>query len=278
MFAAASPVVFADIIGGWELVLLFAVMAILFGVKIFPRLGKGLGKGIEEFGKASKEIQDEFDSLGGEAGRSVGGIYGKRAFEALTPDNTVAEIYLKPDLPETKTPYLNLSKITLFLAQGFGVGRMPSAPGTFGSMVGFLPFTLLLGLGNFWLYVAGVVILAFGAVPICGRAEVILKQKDPGSIVLDEIVAIPLCFLSWVALIYFRTGALPSPSFFVQHWPMAIGVFVAFRFFDVLKPWPLRQSQNLPAGWGVVVDDLLAAVYVNLLIVGFWIIRPDFLQ
>ena len=43
-------------------------------------------------------------------------------------------------------------------------------------------------------------------------------------------------------------------------------VFGAFRFFDVLKPWPVKQSQSLPGGWGVVVDDLLAAVYVNVVV------------
>jgi phosphatidylglycerophosphatase A len=51
-----------------------------------------------------------------------------------------------------------------------------------------------------------------------------------------------------------------------QHWLAALGVFVAFRFFDVLKPWPVRQSQSLPSGWGVTVDDLLAALYVNAVV------------
>ena len=44
-----------------------------------------------------------------------------------------------------------------------------------------------------------------------------------------------------------------------------VAVFAAFRFFDVLKPWPVRQSQRLPGGWGVTMDDVLAALYVNLL-------------
>ena len=49
-----------------------------------------------------------------------------------------------------------------------------------------------------------------------------------------------------------------------MHWPLTLGVFALFRFFDVVKPWPVRQSQSLPGGWGVTVDDALAAVYVNL--------------
>jgi phosphatidylglycerophosphatase A len=46
----------------------------------------------------------------------------------------------------------------------------------------------------------------------------------------------------------------------------AIGVFAAFRFFDVAKPWPVRQSQALPGGWGITVDDFLAAFYVNAVV------------
>ena len=49
-------------------------------------------------------------------------------------------------------------------------------------------------------------------------------------------------------------------------WYLALGVFLAFRFFDITKPWPVKQSQAIPNGWGVVLDDLLAAVYVNLVI------------
>ena len=78
------------------------------------------------------------------------------------------------------------AKLTLFLAQGFGVGHIPVAPGTFGSLVGFLPVTLLLMPENFWFYLVGVIVFALLAVPVCGNAETILNQKDPGSVVLDE--------------------------------------------------------------------------------------------
>jgi phosphatidylglycerophosphatase A len=47
---------------------------------------------------------------------------------------------------------------------------------------------------------------------------------------------------------------------------MTFGVFAAFRFFDIVKPWPVRQSQSLPGGWGITVDDVLAAGYVNVTI------------
>ena len=85
---------------------------------------------------------------------------------------------------------------------------------------------------------------------------------------LDEIAALPVCFLGWVAVQSWQTGSLPAPASFVSAhtWPMTLGVFVAFRFFDVAKPWPVHQSQSLPGGWGVTIDDVLAAVYVNVVV------------
>jgi len=66
--------------------------------------------------------------------------------------------------------------------------------------------------------------------------------------------------------LFFKNGQLPAPEYFFSQgtWLLTLGVFAAFRFFDVLKPWPVRQSQSLPGGWGVTMDDLLAAVYVNV--------------
>jgi phosphatidylglycerophosphatase A len=54
--------------------------------------------------------------------------------------------------------------------------------------------------------------------------------------------------------------------FSARTWLLTLGVFAAFRFFDVAKPWPVDQSQSLPGGWGVTIDDVLAAVYVNLVV------------
>ena len=155
----------------------------------------------------------------------------------------------------------------LWIAQGFGVGRIPFAPGTFGSLVGLLWFALLLKTGNFWLYLAGMIFGFALSVWLCGAAEKILKQSDPSSVVLDEIVAIPLCFLAIVTGHWMRHGRLPEPESFLsaQTWYIPATVFVLFRIFDILKPWPIRQSQNLPGGWGVTVDDLLAAICVATL-------------
>ncbi|MBI2924474.1 MAG: phosphatidylglycerophosphatase A [Verrucomicrobia bacterium] len=155
----------------------------------------------------------------------------------------------------------------LWLAEGFGVGRIPAAPGTFGSLVGLLWFLGLLAAGQLWLFLVLLLVGVLLSVLCCTVAERILGETDPPSVVLDEIVAVPLCFATSVCAEFFSTGQMPAPeSFFSrENWPITLAVFVAFRFFDVVKPWPVRQSQRLPGGWGITIDDLLAAVYVNLL-------------
>lgn len=158
------------------------------------------------------------------------------------------------------------------MASGFGFGEIPFAPGTFGSLMGILWFGLLVAAGSFWLFAAGIVISFFFSVWICGEAEKILKQKDPSSVVLDEIVAIPICFAAWVILLWHKKGEFPVlADFFSENARFAtVAVFAAFRFFDIAKPWPVRQSQSFPGGWGVTVDDVLAAVYVNLCTLLVW--------
>jgi phosphatidylglycerophosphatase A len=159
------------------------------------------------------------------------------------------------------------SSFTLWLAQGFGAGRIPFAPGTFGSLVGLVWFfTLLLASSSFWVYVLYTILGIGLSIWVCGTAERILKQTDPSSVVLDEIVALPVCFAGWVAILFFQSARMPTPEFFVSPpvLPLTLLVFAAFRFFDILKPWPVRQSQRLRGGWGVTIDDILAAVYVNL--------------
>ena len=152
----------------------------------------------------------------------------------------------------------------LWIAQGFGVGRVPFAPGTFGSLVGLVWFGLLLASGSLWLFLLGTMMGLSVSVWLCGYAERNLRQKDPSSVVLDEITAMPVCFLSWIAMSMRQTGAFPRLDSLISgtNALLPVGVFVAFRVFDIWKPWPVRQSQTLPGGWGVTVDDVLAAGYV----------------
>lgn len=153
----------------------------------------------------------------------------------------------------------------LWVAQGFGSGRLPIAPGTAGSAVGILWLFLLLAPGHFGIYLGGVIGGFFASVVIAGKAERILGQTDPGSIVIDEIAALPLCFLSWIVDLD-RQGEGIRPDYFLPfpRCVMLLLLFAAFRVFDVLKPWPVRPLQKLRAGWGVTVDDYAAALYVNV--------------
>jgi phosphatidylglycerophosphatase A len=154
----------------------------------------------------------------------------------------------------------------LWIAQGFGIGRIAVAPGTFGSILGLGWLALLLSFKSCAVFVAGSVAGIAVSVWLCGEAERILGNKDPGSVVLDEIVAIPLCFAGWVAVAGLRRHSFPGPDYFWAHGLSSIGVFALFRLFDVAKPWPVRQSQVLPGGWGITIDDVLAAIYVNIVV------------
>lgn len=164
-----------------------------------------------------------------------------------------------------------------FIAQGFGIGRVPKAPGTFGTLLGFAWFAVMVaisgainrGIGP---YLILLIASIFASVWFCGRAEQILGAKDPGSVVLDEIVAIPVCYLPWLGSVLQHS---PHHHAFVRDFFNTrvilgtIAIFILFRLFDIWKPWPIRRLQDLPGGWGVTVDDLLAAVYVALITIPF---------
>ena len=156
-------------------------------------------------------------------------------------------------------------RFILWLAQGFGIGRIPFAPGTFGSILGLVFFARLLWADSVWALAGGILAGVAASIWLCDQGERILNQKDPGSVVMDEVIAIPICFLGWLQM---RHAPLPSPaSLFTEHWLAVIVIFALFRLFDITKPWPIGRSQNLPGGWGVTVDDVLAAVYVNGVVV-----------
>ncbi len=129
------------------------------------------------------------------------------------------------------------------------IGRKLKAPGTWGSLAGLCYFTVIfypMGL------IATLLLSAIGAyvaVAICGEAEFRLGKRDPGEVILDEFVAMPLCFLGWHQLVG------PAPG-----WVVFLAGFAVFRFFDIVKPLGIRRLQDLPAGWGVVADDLAAAL------------------
>ena len=133
------------------------------------------------------------------------------------------------------------------------IGRKLPAPGTWGSVAGLLYFTVFfhpLGVIGTLIFTA---IGAYVAVALCGEAEFRLGRKDPGEVILDEFIAMPLCFLGWRQL---GEGVIPLQ----WEWTVFLVGLGLFRLFDILKPFGIRRLQDLPAGWGVVVDDLVAAL------------------
>lgn len=233
--------VIASLIGGWEITLLLAIGLILFGVRHLPELLNGIRRGMREFLRAIREVTEELRG----------------------PDDSMLEDEGEEDNRDREAPGDDL---LLWIAQGFDVGRIPVAPGTFGTLVGILWFVVLLVPGSLLLFLAGTMAGLAVSVWCCGEAERILGEQDPGSVVLDEIVAMPICFAPWVVAEWWTVGSMPLPEMFVTGagWWRTGTIFLLFRIMDIWKPWPVRQSQNLPGGWGVTADDVLAAIYVAM--------------
>ena len=131
------------------------------------------------------------------------------------------------------------NRLVIFIATGFGAGYLPKMPGTAGAGLG-IGLWLVLQQAGAWEWAAyGIAVLL--AIWIAGAAERLLGRPDPQCVVIDEIVGMPLALV----------GIAPV-------WWLVLTGFAAFRLFDIWKPFPIRQSQKLPGGWGIVVDDLLA--------------------
>jgi phosphatidylglycerophosphatase A len=144
--------------------------------------------------------------------------------------------------------YKKFDNIVLFIAQGAFSGRFPKAPGTAGTVAGVLLYMLLKDLGTLWYCIAYTAIAALGSLA-AGRADEVLGTQDSPTIVIDEIAG----FLVAMFLIPFS-------------WGYVVAGFTLFRFFDILKPWPLKRLQEVPGGPGVMLDDLGAAVYTNVIL------------
>jgi phosphatidylglycerophosphatase A len=258
---------------GWpEIIAILVIVVLVFASRNLPNLARGLGEGISRFKDESDGILNDLDDSAHGAGRSAGGAFGRPVAEAITHWNQTAEDTSRPafraDLPLKES----MDKFIVWLAQGFGIGRIPVAPGTWGSLLG-LGWFLLLTLIGWWPDILVCATLsALAAVYVCGKAEESMQQRDPPSVVLDEIVAVPFCFV-FMLIIRLIAASEPNPLrklFFNSEFFFMATVIALFRLFDIWKPWPIRQSQRLPGGWGVVMDDVLAAVYVNLVMLAAW--------
>ncbi|NKB23262.1 MAG: phosphatidylglycerophosphatase A [Kiritimatiellae bacterium] len=136
------------------------------------------------------------------------------------------------------------NRLWVALATGFGLGYSPIAPGTVGSLWGILIVWGMQRLPTLGLYIMVMIGLVLLAIPLCTIAENRLERKDDQRIVADEFFTFPLCM----------TGLPFTPS-------VLIVAFITNRIFDISKPPPAQQSQNLPGGLGIVMDDVIACLY-----------------
>ncbi len=139
--------------------------------------------------------------------------------------------------------------IVKFFATGGYIGFMPYMPGTFGTLLGVMLFLFIYS--SFFLYVLVSVFLVLFGIWISSVAErEIFKVKDSPEIVIDEVVGflIAMAFIGDINFFSVITG------------------FILFRAFDILKPYPIKRIQNIGGGLGIMIDDIIAGIYSNILL------------
>ncbi|HUJ30495.1 MAG TPA: phosphatidylglycerophosphatase A [Candidatus Acidoferrum sp.] len=197
-------------------------------------------------------------------------------------------------------------RLALFIATAGGLGYLPKAPGTWGSLGGLLlamlpfwgAFALLLAIGSLkggssffmavsmhhldpflCLQIALAVIIGAIGVASASRAATFWGLTDPGRVVVDEVsgqhltlvlgCALPVRPMSLNAVL-----ANPQMGLITWHsvlnWKYLLAGFILFRIFDIWKPFPARQAESLPGGWGIMADDWVAGIYAGI---GLWIAR-----
>jgi phosphatidylglycerophosphatase A len=192
----------------------------------------------------------------------------------------------------------------VLLATAAGLGYLPKAPGTWGSLAGLLlamvpwwAFFLfgmvsreqtlgsisILGGNEFDPFLGAQVCLGLtvGAVGVwsAGRAAQFERQKDPQQVVIDEVSGQHLTLLLGLAIpIWWKPSAELFPGFELGaitvntalNWKYLLLGFILFRVFDIWKPFPARQAESLSGGWGIMADDWIAGIYAGL---GLWLAR-----
>ena len=190
-------------------------------------------------------------------------------------------------------------RFALFVATAAGLGYLPKAPGTWGSLGGILLYLVFQFLGFIPLLVSdwtqlnrfqteaplyavptlALVLISFAGVRAGGRVANYLGTKDPQVVVIDEVSGqflalilssvFPMLSRMKENNVYFS----PWHSSFVPiqvNWKYLLVGFILFRLFDIWKPFPARQAETLPGGWGIMADDWVAGIYAAL---GLWIAR-----
>ena len=150
---------------------------------------------------------------------------------------------------ESKSPSFPVAdRLVLLIAEGFGLGRIAVAPGTWGSLwgipIGYVLLSQQCSLTTF--LVAAAVMLVVG-IPLCDKAAKLRNKKDPGSVVWDEMAAFPIVYIA-------TRGS--SANLWVVLW---LG-FGLFRLFDIWKPWPVKVFDRIAGGTGIMLDDTVAGI------------------
>jgi phosphatidylglycerophosphatase A len=194
-------------------------------------------------------------------------------------------------------------RLALAIATAFGVGYIPKAPGTFGSLVGIAvailthPVSLLVIVGALFLPGLGIdmpmfngrsapalllvpslvvlLILGFIGVWSSSRAAEYAGIRDPQYVVIDEVSGMHLTLVLALMPIGLPTYLIPSDeasvfalysAFSLLNWKYLLLGFILFRVFDIWKPWPIRRLERLPGGWGIMADDWMAGIYAAILL------------
>lgn len=143
-----------------------------------------------------------------------------------------------------KIPVSYLKNPLHFLALGFGTGLMPKAPGTFGTLAA-IPLYLAISQFDLWSYLLFTCVLSVIGVFLCDYTSKALGVHDHSGIVIDEIAGYLITMI-----------AVPFD------WLWIVLGFLLFRFFDILKPWPISWlDKNLQGGAGIMLDDVLAGIF-----------------
>jgi CDP-diacylglycerol--glycerol-3-phosphate 3-phosphatidyltransferase len=170
------------------------------------------------------------------------------------------EIIDKPD--EAKSPSrapapARPSRAATLIASGMGAGRSPFAPGTAGSLAA-LPLAWLAAVDPYSGAVLAVILFCVG-IPAATSVSRSLGKTDPGLVVIDEVIGMIIAALG-------AKHCALAAAFGLG--PTLLAAFLLFRFFDILKPPPCRALEKLPAGWGIVMDDVAAGIYARIALFG----------
>lgn len=139
------------------------------------------------------------------------------------------------------------------LAILFGAGNVKYAPGTIGSLLGVLWYVTVFTSATELSYLLILLVSFYFAAGICGEAALRMGKKDPGSVILDEFVVMPLCYMGLDQWIHNGKAWLIIP----------IG-FVIFRLLDITKPLFIGRLDQIEGGWGILLDDVGAALVTCL--------------